>query len=118
MKLGKLPPKHAVRPLRFGRYSAALPPAPATCDYSEKIPAWPMLGNDQYGDCTFAGAAHLSQCWADNAGRAFTPDDRAVVTEYLAFTGGQETRGLELGGLHEGGPAGGAGAKSGGVAPL
>lgn len=55
-----------------------------------------MLGNDAYGDCTFAGAAHLSQCWADNAGRPFTPDDRAVVAEYLSFTGGEDTGCVEL----------------------
>jgi hypothetical protein len=118
MKLGKLPPKHDVRTLRFGRYSAALPPAPATCDYSEKVPAWPMLGNDQYGDCTFAGAAHLSQCWADNAGRAFTPDDRAVVAEYLAFTAGQDTGCVELDVLKTWRAAGIVGHKIGAFAAL
>jgi hypothetical protein len=96
MKLGKLAPKHDVRTLRFGRYSGALPPAPPNCDYSLKVPSWSMLGNDQYGDCTFAGAAHLSQCWADNAGRPFVPDDRAVVAEYLSFTGGEDTGCVEL----------------------
>jgi hypothetical protein len=96
MKLGKLPPKHDVRTLHFGRYNRALPPVPESCDYSAKIPAWPMLGNDQYGDCTFAGAAHLSQCWADNAGNPFLPADRDVVAEYLDFTGGQDTGCVEL----------------------
>jgi hypothetical protein len=96
MKVGKLPPRHDVRTLRFGRYNRALPSAPASCDYSLKVPAWPMLGNDQYGDCTFAGAAHLSQCWADNAGRPFTPDDRAVVAEYLSFTAGADSGCVEL----------------------
>ncbi len=96
MKLGKLPPKHDLRTLRFSRYAQSLPPAPASCDWSKKVPGWPMLGNDAYGDCTFAGAAHMSQCWADNAGRSFTPDDRAVVAEYLSFTGGQDTGCVEL----------------------
>jgi hypothetical protein len=96
MRLGKLAPKHDVRTLRFARYSRALPPAPPSCDYSHKVPAWPMLGNDEYGDCTFAGAAHLSQCWADNAGRPFLPDDRTIVAEYLSFTGGDDSGCVEL----------------------
>ncbi len=98
-KLGKLPARHDVRTLRFARYDRALPAPPATCDYSIKVPSWPMLGNDRYGDCTFAGAAHLSQCWVDNAGSTpggFLPDDRAVVAEYLAFTGGEDTGCVEL----------------------
>ena len=58
-----------------------------------------MLGNDRCGDCTFAGAAHLSQCWVDNAdggAAGFLPDDRAVVAEYFAFTGGRDTGCIEL----------------------
>jgi len=96
MKLGKLPARHDLRTLRFGRYCRALAPAPDVCDYSAKVPSWPMLGNDAYGDCTFAGAAHLSQCWADNTGRPFVPDDRAVVAEYLSFTGGEDNGCVEL----------------------
>lgn len=96
MKLGKLPPKLDLRTLQFARYAQQLPPAPASCDWSQKVPRWPMLGNDDYGDCTFAGAVHMSQCWADNAGRPFTPDDRAVVAEYLSFTGGRDIGCVEL----------------------
>ena len=45
------------------------------------------MGNDQFGDCVFAGAAHETMLWNAAAGRtvAFTPE--CVLSDYSAVTG-------------------------------
>lgn len=48
---------------------------------------WPMLGNNQYGDCAFAGALHLDQAWSDNAGKPFVPTDAQALAAYSAVCG-------------------------------
>lgn len=60
--------------------------APAKCDYLTGMPANPtgftMMGNDQYGDCCFAGAGHLRQIITWNALKA----QRSITTaEALQF---------------------------------
>jgi hypothetical protein len=35
--------------------------APASADWLSRVPSWPMSLNDQLGDCTCAGAAHVAQ---------------------------------------------------------
>lgn len=63
-KLGKRPPVHDDRTLRFSAYlTAALPAAPASVAYYQKIPSWPIYDNDKYGDCTCAAAGHMIQNW-------------------------------------------------------
>lgn len=56
-KLGKHPPVFDDRTLRFSDYvTPALPTPPDSVTYYQKVPAWPMYYNDQYGDCTCAAA--------------------------------------------------------------
>lgn len=68
MRLGKLPKREiaGLKPLR--RYMAMsgnkiLPPIPTWCDRSDVVASWPMLDNDQIGDCTIAAVGHAIQLW-------------------------------------------------------
>jgi hypothetical protein len=88
-KLGKLPPRHDPRTLRFARYvDAQLPPPPASCNWSAKGSAdWGQMLNDQIGDCTCAAAGHAIQLWTANHGAEQTPSDAAILTAYEAVSG-------------------------------
>lgn len=46
-----------------------------------------MLGNDRYGDCVFAGAAHETMAWLGQARQTVRFDDKAVLSDYSAVTG-------------------------------
>lgn len=97
MKLGCLKPKEDNRTLRLAKYlaPAQLPQAPAQVDYDAKVASWPMMGNDQYGDCTIAAAAHMQQLWSTVNGSPVVPSDQDVVSQYMALTGGADN-GLAL----------------------
>jgi hypothetical protein len=70
-----------------------LPPPVYPIDVSEGIPAdgWLMLGNDKYGDCTFAGRQHYRMAKAARAQKAETWETSdELVAEYLAYNHGQD----------------------------
>lgn len=78
------------RDLKFAAYkTATLPPVPTAWGFDNVVPhgAWGMLGNDRYGDCVWAGAAHEHILENTVAGRsvAFTTD--GVLSDYSAVTG-------------------------------
>lgn len=55
-----------------------------------------MLGNDQYGDCTFAGFVHLVQATCLLLGTTPpSPTSPEVVQAYLLFTHGQDMGAVE-----------------------
>jgi len=88
LKLGKHPAVFDTRTLRFGDYvKAELPTPPATTDYGDKVPQWPMYANDRYGDCTCAAAGHMIQNWTANAGAEVSPPEAEVVKFYEHFVG-------------------------------
>jgi hypothetical protein len=62
MKLGKHPATHDPRDLKLSTYldATTLPTIPPRFGYDSVVPksSWGMLGNDQYGDCVWAGACH------------------------------------------------------------
>ena len=68
LRLGKRPRHHDARTLKLARYmTAALPPAPASADYTRGITDWGMMLNDQFGllhDCGSRprGAGVDSEC--------------------------------------------------------
>jgi hypothetical protein len=98
-KLGKAPAVFDRRTLKLSSYLDVpkLPPLPPDgSDWFKKVSKFNMAGNDVYGDCVVAGAAHMRQTWTANAGRReiITPD-KTVIKQYLALTGGQDT-GLNL----------------------
>jgi hypothetical protein len=63
LPLGKHPARHDPRTLVAARYMGALPPAPASVDWTGKLPAQTlgMMLNDKLGDCTCAGMGHAVQ---------------------------------------------------------
>jgi len=61
LKLGKLPAAPRPTDLKFAKYRTdLLPEPPATFGFDHAVAPtdWGMLGNDAYGDCVWAGAAH------------------------------------------------------------
>src|SRR4051794_38648174 len=64
VKVGKSPAKQDDRTLQFANYkTASLPVPPKSYAAATKVPSFPMLGNDAYGDCTAVTAAHMEQVW-------------------------------------------------------
>jgi hypothetical protein len=96
-KLGKHPAKFDDRTLQFGKYlTQALPPPPASKDWSKKVKKWPMMGNDQYGDCTCAAAGHLIEEWTANAGKTVIVPDAAIISFYNHFANGVADAGANM----------------------
>jgi hypothetical protein len=89
-KLGKLAPKWNRKTLPMGRYllPAALPPPPAKAYYEYKIGSWGMMGNDQFGDCTCACAAHEVMNRTTHASAAVVPTDEQVLAMYASVCPG------------------------------
>ncbi|MBR7826781.1 hypothetical protein KDK95_10745 [Actinospica sp. MGRD01-02] len=92
-KMGKLAPQFPVELKEMPAYIAQpLPQAPAAVDWAKNVVSWPMDGNDTYGDCTMAAAAHLIQSWNAETGQQMpVPADQEVIAQYLKLTGGKDT---------------------------
>jgi hypothetical protein len=79
-----------------------LPVHNAASDFTSGVSDWGMLGNDQYGDCGFAGRVHLDMAnsWTakERAVGDLTlwPQTADVVSAYLAYNKGQDV-GVDLG---------------------
>src|SRR5947207_12755712 len=85
--LGKLEVKPDQRNLQLARYiddAQALPALPASIDWSQKVAAWTMYGNDAPGDCTCPGVGDMEEAWSADAGAPEVPNDRAVTHSYAA----------------------------------
>ena len=85
MKLGRKPINtlKARQLLKMGAYldRSALPTIPPTLNWSAKVAAFPMDGNDLHADCTSAAFAHQLQAWAANTGASLA----LTLEEVLAF---------------------------------
>ena len=90
-RLGKKPARAGAVKFALTRYvdAAALPPVPAAFGHDGLIGAsdWLMLGNDRYGDCVWAGAAHETMMLAREAGNVVAFTDAGVLADYAAVTG-------------------------------
>lgn len=85
VKLGKLPAKQDSRTLRLSRYfMPQLPEPPEKCEWSKRVPDFPMYANDEIGDCAIAGPAHQVQTWTHNDDDSpdFNPTDEQVISGY------------------------------------
>jgi hypothetical protein len=72
-----------------------LPKAPPNLG-TPNVPNWYMLGNDRYGDCTFAGAYHAKMAVAQIDGiKESLLSDEEVVKAYLEYTNGQDQGAVE-----------------------
>jgi hypothetical protein len=62
--LGKLPPREDPRTLKLAKYLPKLPPTPAEYDWSKSVRGgYPMLLNDQIGDCAVVSKLQLFRTW-------------------------------------------------------
>lgn len=90
-KLGKKP---AVRPhglASFSSYYLGRLPTPPPKVAPPDVSQWYMLGNDEYGDCVFAGMGHtIIASNAEVSEHDAVPDDAAVVKDYLDYNDGQD----------------------------
>lgn len=96
---GRLGRKPAIRPsgLHMLAYyqENPLPAGPSTLG----VPAvndWFMLGNDKYGDCTFAGAYHAKMAVAQIDGiKEKLLSDQEIIDAYLKYTNGADQGAVE-----------------------
>jgi len=94
------------RNLMFGAYIKEDLPVLPSCDNLAKIyqkfpnqtlqSIFQMLGNDQFGDCTFAGLAHLVSTFKGLAGELYIPKEEDVIKYYFEQTNGQDSGCCEL----------------------
>jgi len=90
-RFGKKPARPDAVKLKFAKYAdraALLPRIPPEFGYEDKLPADSgILGNDQWGDCVFAGADHETILWNAIADASVTFDNAAALADYSAVTG-------------------------------
>jgi hypothetical protein len=91
LQLGKRPATDDPRDLKFETYldRPKLPPLPSVFGREGVFPAsaWGMLGNDEWGDCAWAGPAHETMLWTKVAGRPVNFTTADVLSDYSAGTG-------------------------------
>lgn len=97
-KFGKLPKTEDGRTLQMARYSIELAPPPLSFDNLSRVYAnlkttntsklFPIDGNDKYGDCVMAGAAHFVTHWNGLIGKEIIPSSCSVIKQYKKLTGG------------------------------
>jgi hypothetical protein len=89
-KLGKKPARPGAVKFKLASYliKPQLPTPPKVFGHQALIGAnWQMLGNDRYGDCVWAGAAHETMLWNKEAKRVIPFDNAHVLKDYSAVTG-------------------------------
>ena len=89
-KLGKQAAEERDTDFKFADFAATiqLPTVPSRFGHGNAYSDWEMLGNDRYGDCVWAGAAHEHMLLNKVVHRrdvAFTDD--SVLSDYAAVTG-------------------------------
>jgi hypothetical protein len=90
LKLGKTPARRGAVKFKMMTYlkKPELPTPPQIFGHQKLIGAsWGMLGNDNYGDCVWAGAAHETMLWNKEAGTSASFNNKGVLSDYSAVTG-------------------------------
>jgi hypothetical protein len=90
LKLGKKPARPGAVKFKFANFlvKLKLPTPPKVFGHEGLIGAnWEVLGNDHYGDCVWAGAAHETMLWNKEAARTVTFSNDSVLKDYSAVTG-------------------------------
>lgn len=89
LKLGKTPARPNAVQLKLVDYlpHEAFPAIPAEFGHERLISTWGMNGNDQYGCCVWAGAAHETEMFNAEAGRSITVTTDNSLADYAAVTG-------------------------------
>ena len=90
-KLGKLPARPDAVKLKLRKYidETALPTPPLRFGHYWRVdPPWGVLGNHDYGDCVWAGAAHEEMVWHATGAKPLAAfNDKNVLSDYSAVTG-------------------------------
>lgn len=72
-----------------GTFKGGLPSAPAECDWSKgQTISFPILGNDEYGDCYYTACCHAVENWCAIHNRPLDYAPKDVVARYLVISGG------------------------------
>jgi hypothetical protein len=90
LKLGKLSAAPRPTDFKFSDFAASiqLPKTPSRFGHGNAYSDWHMLGNDRYGDCVWAGAAHEHMLLNKVVHRRDVPfTDDSVLSDYAAVTG-------------------------------
>ncbi len=88
-KLGKKPARLGAVKFKLSSYAdlSTLPTPPAEFGHAAALSDWQVLGNDNYGDCVWAGAGHETMLWRKLAKLWYGFDDKSVLSDYSAATG-------------------------------
>lgn len=87
-RLGKHAPRIDSRTLKFAKYLTPLPVVPNSADWTLRVPAWLMYGNDQLGDCVEAAGAHTIQLWNSLNNPALPPIPEPTVIGWYSKVAG------------------------------
>lgn len=89
LKYGKAPATLDDRDIKLRSIlsSNQLPVPPTRFGYGTIYKDWGMLGNDQYGDCVWAGIAHEVMGFTKLAGFPVNFSTNGVLSDYSAVTG-------------------------------
>ncbi|WP_305781482.1 hypothetical protein [Nocardia nova] len=89
MKLGRNPSPAApkLKLADFLDVSWWKPKVPENFGHTKAVANWGMLGNDRYGDCVWAGAAHEHMLWNAANDRTVDFTDDNVLQAYSDVTG-------------------------------
>lgn len=80
--------KRASLPARL-KLGGGIEPPPKSFNWSRYHTLnFPVLGNDNYGDCFYAAPAHQVQLWTGNVGTQETFDVQRLIDRYLEVSGG------------------------------
>lgn len=90
-KLGKKKARKDSIKLKMSSYLLKKLPAPPTVgghlELLRGVQDWGMLGNDKYGDCVWAGAAHETMLWCMEAKTNTIFSENNALAAYSAVTG-------------------------------
>jgi hypothetical protein len=87
-KLGKLPAQEDSRTLKLSTYTVALPTPTKIFGFGGLYWDWGVLGNYDYSDCVFAGAAHETMLWNKLRGGVDVPmSTKNTLQDYSDVTG-------------------------------
>jgi hypothetical protein len=103
---GKNKPQLDPRTLKMSTYAVAIPDPPESFDnlqvvyqklgINDPTILYPIDGNDEYGDCTFAGMAHARTTYGGLVGVKNIPVAKDVINAYFKFTCGKDSGCNEL----------------------
>ena len=86
--LGKREALEDSRTLQFDKYAVDLPTPTKVFGFGGLYWDWGLLGNDQWGDCVFAGAAHETMLWNKLRGGVNVPmSTKNTLQDYSDVTG-------------------------------